>query len=179
MPARSIDRSVRVHACTSARVWPRGSASQNRALFSQRLLLTRWWADVRAGKAAGRGSLVLRAAVRLGSAGVPAIVAVYENWGDLHFDALDRRSGHRLSLRQRLPALARALAPEPALLAAFLAAVRANSYGQRLLARLLERLDVLPHAFRGGDGEGDGEGEGEGDAEVAARAVMERFLEVG
>lgn len=64
------------------------------------LLESMWYQDVIARRSGGRGTEICRQTRRLGAGS--AVITVYENWGDLYFEASDPAQAFTMTLQVKI-----------------------------------------------------------------------------
>ena len=117
------------------------------ATLKSRLLESLWHRDAVARRSSGRGTEILRQFHRLGTSW--AVVAVYETWGDLFFEAYDPVTASTMTLQTSLREVLESLSLDRAAVAAFLYAVRTGTFPRKLVRQLLNHLDVILPGERG------------------------------
>ena len=102
----------------------------------------RWWQDLTAKRSSMRTHTneVLREARAVG--GRLCTLVVYENWGDMLFEAYDPESRHTYAVNASLAQCVTALSDEPQALQAYLLAVRLNEWPRAVVLALADRVDL-------------------------------------
>jgi hypothetical protein len=121
-----------------------------RAKLFKTLYTTIWWTDVLRGRSTGKGSKVYQEARKIG--GRLVHIGVYENWGDLLFEAYDSRTGNVYTHHATLAQVTNCIRHNHAALAGYLTSVRVNRYTSSVMGVILDRLDFYLPGEEGTNG---------------------------
>ncbi|DAZ93799.1 TPA: hypothetical protein N0F65_009921 [Lagenidium giganteum] len=107
-------------------------------VLAPQVLSSKWFRDLERGRKSGRGDLVLRQALCLH--GHLAVVAVYENWGDLTLCVYESATARDLRLTLPLDRVLALLSTRPALLHLWVHCVKSNTYDPTVLTAILQSV---------------------------------------